>query len=85
MGFKVKRNSFVMARLVACRYSQIPGVDFSENCSPVVHNITYHILILLMHIYGYNAKTVGLGQILDGDTEEEIYMKCPPGLKTNGD
>ena len=47
-----------MARLVAYNYSQVPGVDFSENYSTVVYDITYHILILLMIIYGYDVKIV---------------------------
>jgi hypothetical protein len=29
--FKIKRNGVFRARLVACRYSQVPGDDFNES------------------------------------------------------
>ena len=38
--FKIKRNGKFRARLVACGYSQIPGVDFTEDYSPVIHDIS---------------------------------------------
>ena len=34
--FKIKCNGMYQAYLVTCRYSQVPGIDFSENDSPVV-------------------------------------------------
>jgi hypothetical protein len=53
--FKIKRNGVYRARLVACGYSQIPGVDFSKvPYSPVINNVTYWIMILLSLIYGYS-------------------------------
>ena len=44
--FKVKRNGVFRARLVACGYSQIPGVDYSANYSPVINDITFRMLLL---------------------------------------
>ncbi len=49
--FKIKRNGIFHARLVACGYSQIPGVHFSENYSPVVHDVTFRILILDLIVF----------------------------------
>ena len=56
--FKVKTNGVLCARLVACGYSQVPGVQFSKNYSPVVHNITYRVLILAIIIFGLSANIV---------------------------
>jgi hypothetical protein len=33
--FKIKQNKIFRARLVACEYSQIPGIDFNESFAPV--------------------------------------------------
>jgi Reverse transcriptase (RNA-dependent DNA polymerase) len=49
--FDVKRNGVFRARLVACGYSQIPGVDFQDYYSPVV-NDTVSELLLLFNYYG---------------------------------
>ena len=57
-------------------------MDYSENYSPVVHDITFCVLILAMMIYGYPAKIVDVETaFLYGDLDAEIYMKCPEGLK----
>ena len=39
--FKVKRNGVYHARLVAKGFSQIPGMDFTDNYSPVVNDVTF--------------------------------------------
>ena len=76
--FKVKRNGIFRARLVVCGYSQIPGVDFTENYSPVVHDITYRVLLLAMIIYQLKAKIVDVETaFLYGELDEVIYMDCP--------
>ena len=38
--FKVKRNGVYHARLVAKGFSLIPGMDFTDNYSPVVNDVT---------------------------------------------
>ena len=76
---------FFGARLVACGYSQYPGVDFSENNASVVHNITYHLLILGMIIFGLSAKIIDVETaFLYGDLNEEVYMDCPAGMNVTG-
>ena len=43
--FKVKRNGVYRARLVAKGFSQIPGVDFKDNYSPVVNEVTSRVVV----------------------------------------
>ena len=70
------------ARLVACGYSQIPGVDYSANYSPVINDITFRMLLLTMMYFGLSGKIVDVETaFLYGDLEEEIFMECPPGMK----
>lgn len=39
--FKIKRNGIFRPRLVACGYSQVTGIDFTESYSPVVNEVTW--------------------------------------------
>ena len=54
--FKTKRNGIFRARLVACGYSQIPGVDFQESYAPVINDVTFRILLVTMLTIGYVSK-----------------------------
>jgi Reverse transcriptase (RNA-dependent DNA polymerase) len=38
--FKVKRNGIFCARIVACGYSQVPGVDFTESFATVLNDVS---------------------------------------------
>ena len=67
--------------LVACRYSQVPGIDFSENYSPVVNDITFCVLLLMVLHFGYSAQIVDIETaFLYGDLKEENYMECYQGM-----
>ena len=80
--FKVKCNGVYRACLVACGYSQIPGVDFTENYSPVVNDITFRLMLIAKMVFGLKTKIVDVETaFLYGDLEEEIFMDCPPGLE----
>ena len=82
---KIKRNGVYCARLVACGYSQIPGIDFNDiPYSPVINDITYQILLVLSMIKGYAKVIVDVETaFLHGELEEgeEIYMECPQGME----
>jgi hypothetical protein len=43
--FKIKRNGVFRARLVACGYSLIPGVDFIESFASVVNDLSFRIIL----------------------------------------
>ena len=58
--FKVKRNGIFCARLVACGYSQIPGMDFQEHFAPIMNNTSYRIMIAVMMMMGLKAKIVNI-------------------------
>jgi hypothetical protein len=37
----MKRNGIFRARLVACGYSQVPGIDFNENYASVINDVSF--------------------------------------------
>ena len=76
----VKRNGVYRARLVAKGFSQIPGVDFTDNYSPVVNDVTFRTVVARMIIENMKGKVVDIDNaFLNGDLEHEIYMKIPEG------
>ena len=81
--FKIKHNSVYQVNLVACGYSQVLSVNFSENYSLVVNNITFCILLLMILHFGYLAKIVNVETaFLCRDLEGEIYWECHKGMST---
>ena len=44
--FKIKRDGTYRARLVALGYSQIPGVDYTDNFAPVAHDVSFRIALV---------------------------------------
>ena len=74
----IKRDGTFRARLEACGYSQIPGVDFTEIYSPVKNDVTFRILLIMVIIFNYDCYLIDLVTAsLHGDLLEEIYMECP--------
>ena len=80
--FKQKKNGVHRARLVALGYSQIPGVDFSENYAPVVNDITMRLMLVLKMTNDWTGEIIDMETaFLYGDLEEEIYMTIPKGFE----
>jgi Reverse transcriptase (RNA-dependent DNA polymerase) len=76
--FDIKRNGTFRARLVACGYSQVPGIDFTEVFSPVVNKPIFRIILLAQILWGLKANLIDVETaFLHGELEEEIYMDCP--------
>ena len=82
--FKRKRITMEhRSRLVALGYTQIPGLDFTDNFSPVVGDVTLRIslivwIVLDLDIDQMDVETAFLEGILT--PEEYVYMKCPTGM-----
>ena len=68
------------ARLVAKGFSQIPGVDFTDNYFPVVNDFTFRVVVVRMIMENLKGKVVDIdNDFLNGDLEHEIFMKIPEG------
>jgi histone deacetylase 1/2 len=84
--FKIKRNGVYRVRLVACGYSQVPGVDFQESFAPVINDVTFRILLVMMLTWNLKAKVVDIETaFLHGDLKETIYMEIPKGMEASLD
>jgi hypothetical protein len=83
-AFKIKRNGFFRARLVACGYSQVPGVDFQESFAHVINDVTFCILLIMMLPWNLRGKIVDIKTaFLHGNLKEKIYMEIPKGMEEN--
>ena len=80
--FKIKRYGTYRARLVALGYSQIPGVDYTDNFAPVAHDVSFRIALARMMVEKLDSLVMDVETaFLYGDIEEEIFMKSPIGME----
>ena len=80
--FKKKSNGIYRARLVACGYSQIEGIDYTESFNPVVNDVTWKILIILAMKMGLDIRLLDVETAFqNGDLDKEIYMEPPEGIE----
>ena len=78
--FKIKHNAVYQARLVAKMFSQIPGLDFTDNFSPVVNDVIFRVVLTQMIIEKWDVKIVDIDNtFLNGDLENHIFMTIPEG------
>ena len=64
-------------------FSQTAGIDYGETYAPVSRYATFRAL--MAHVVGKGLCMAQLDiktAFLNGDIEEEIYMKLPPGFET---
>ena len=54
--YKVKKNGVYHARLVAKGFSQIPGMDFTDNYCPVLNDVTLRVVVARMLIENLKGK-----------------------------
>src|SRR6267154_3096674 len=68
------------ARLVAKGYSQIPGMDYTDTFSPVIHLETIRSVMSTAAILDWEIQQMDVkGVYLNGILKEEVYMKQPEG------
>ena len=83
---EIKRDGRFRARLVACGYSQVGGVDFTEVFLPVVNDTSFRLWLIWSMIYWKKRLVFDIDvAFLNGDLEEEIFMDCLKGLEHEED
>ena len=58
--FRVKRNGVFRASLVALGYSQIPGVNFTDNFTPMINEVTFRIVLVMMMVNKWEADIIDI-------------------------
>ena len=67
---------------MALKYSQIPGVDYTDNFAPVAHHVSFRIALAKMMVEKLDSLVMDVETaFLYGDIEEEIFMKSPIGME----
>ena len=61
--FKIKRDGAYTARLVALGYSQIPGVDYTDNFAPVTDDVTFRIALARMMVEKLDSLVMDVEQL----------------------
>ena len=80
--FKIKRDGTYRARLAALGYSQIPGVDYTDNIAPVAHYVSFRIALARMMVEKLDSLVMDVETaFLYGEIDEEIFMKSPVGME----
>lgn len=87
--FKTKKDSLgnierYKARLVAKGFTQKEGIDYTDTFSPVSKKDSLYVILALvayfdLELHQMDVKTT----FLNGDLEEEVYMKQPEGFSSN--
>ena len=80
--FKIKRDGTCRARLVVLGYSQIPGVDYTDNFAPVAHDVSFRIALARMMVEKLDSLVMDVETaFLYREIDEEIFMKSPVGME----
>ena len=80
--FKIKRDGTHRVRIVALGYSQIPGVDYTDNFAPVTHDVSFRIVLARMMVEKLHSLVMDVETVfLYGEIDEEIFMKSPGGME----
>ncbi|GMI70226.1 cysteine-rich RLK (RECEPTOR-like protein kinase) 8 [Hibiscus trionum] len=87
--FKTKRDSKgnierYKARLTAKGFTQREGTDYTETCSQVSKKDSLCIVLALVAQFDLELQQMDVKtSFLNGDLEEEVYMKQPEGFSSS--
>ena len=80
MGIIGEKEWCVPCQTCGKRFHTNPCVDFTDNYSPVVNDVTFRVVVPRMLIENLKGKVVDIDNaFLNGDLEHENYMKIPEG------
>ena len=80
--FKIKRDGTYRARLVVLGYSQVPGVDYTDNVAPVAHDVSFRIALARMMVEKMDSLVMDVEiAFLYGEIDEKSFMKSPVGME----
>jgi hypothetical protein len=70
-----------IARIITKGYSQHPGLDYNESFAPILRPATLRIIMVLSAVEDLELRSVDItAAFINGDLDEEIYMKQPEGF-----
>ena len=80
--FKIKKDGVYRARLVAKGYNQQAGVEFDYNYAPVLNEVTFRVMLILLIANNYYAEVADIQTaFLHRHLKEEFYLKEPEGYQ----
>lgn len=69
-----------------CGNHQEEGIDYTETFAPVARMTMVRLFLDIAAMEKHEVHQMNVhNAFLHGDLHEEVYMKMPPGLKTDGD